>query len=320
MKLVNTLDWGESSFWHWQGFRCHWKVLGSELGKPLVLIHGFGASSQHWRNNAPFFARAGYRVYGLDLIGFGLSDQPGINHSLNIDNLFWAKQLIAFLEQVVDVDQRGRAVLVGNSLGSLTALTAVVERVDLVAAVVAAPLPDPALLNKAKYQITLLPGFLKRIFVKGFFFLLPIELILWVISRTFLLKVGLQAAYKRSIHSDKDLYRIVSKPVRRPTSARSLRAMCIGMTLRPYKATANSLLDRLAAITNRRPPFLLLWGEDDKFVPLALGELIQRDNPWIDFFVIESSGHCPHDESPELFNRYVLNWLGLKLEFDLHKV
>ena len=31
--------------------------------------------------------------------------------------------------------------------------------------------------------------------------------------------------------------------------------------------------------------------------------------PWIKLFIIENTGHCPHDESPSEFNQYVLNWL-----------
>ena len=38
-----------------------------------MLLHGFGASSDHWRNNAYFLEKAGFRVYSLDLIGFGES-------------------------------------------------------------------------------------------------------------------------------------------------------------------------------------------------------------------------------------------------------
>ena len=60
-----------------------------------------------------------------------------------MDNRLWALQVCAFLDQVV----QGPAVVIGNSLGGLTALTAAVLAPNRVRAVVAAPLPDPALIQ-----------------------------------------------------------------------------------------------------------------------------------------------------------------------------
>ena len=96
----------------------------------LVLLHGFGASSGHWRANYDI-AAAGYHVYAMDLLGFGQSDQPGGR----LDNRLWSRQLQCFLEQIVGKP----AVVVGNSLGSLVGLTTAVFRPELVLAVAAAP-------------------------------------------------------------------------------------------------------------------------------------------------------------------------------------
>ena len=63
-------------------------------------------------------ADQGWRVYSLDLLGFGQSAQP----ARPMDNRLWALQVCAFLDQVV----QGPAVVIGNSLGGLTALTAAV--------------------------------------------------------------------------------------------------------------------------------------------------------------------------------------------------
>ena len=45
-------DWGEAGEWNWMGMRCHWRVLGPADAPAMVLVHGFGASSSHWRHNA----------------------------------------------------------------------------------------------------------------------------------------------------------------------------------------------------------------------------------------------------------------------------
>ena len=74
-NLRGTPDWGESKNWFYKNLKVHYRVTGEESKPPIVLIHGFGASSDHWRNNAEIFASKGFRVYGIDLIGFGRSEQ-----------------------------------------------------------------------------------------------------------------------------------------------------------------------------------------------------------------------------------------------------
>ena len=287
---------------------CHWRVLGQPSAPPIVLIHGFGASSSHWRHNAGVLAAAGYRVFSLDLIGFGRSDQPGLNRHFSLDNRLWSRQLAAFLEEVVQQP----AVLVGNSLGGLTVLTTAALRPELVKAAVAAPLPDPTLLRPLPKQQSRWLKRLRRITVTAICRLLPLELIVPLIARTPLLRAGLQGAYQRSIRSDRELQALIAQPARRITAARSLRAMSVGMALRPKDATAPLLLHRLKTMRNA-PPVLLLWGRQDRFVPLMIGELVRSQHPWVELKVIENAGHCPHDETPELFHRELLHWLDRNL-------
>ena len=42
---------------------------------PVVLIHGFGANTNHWRFNQSVLAEQAH-TYAIDLLGFGFSDQP----------------------------------------------------------------------------------------------------------------------------------------------------------------------------------------------------------------------------------------------------
>jgi pimeloyl-ACP methyl ester carboxylesterase len=142
--------------------------------------------------------------------------------------------------------------------------------------------------------------------------LLPLELLVPLISRTALLRMGLQGAYSRSIRSDRELHQLIASPARRRTAARSLRAMSVGMALRPREATAPELLERLAE-QDQPIPLLLLWGRQDRFVPLMIGEKLQQQHSWLKLCVLDGSGHCPHDESPEHFHQELLRWLDLNL-------
>lgn len=58
------------------GHRIHYFVMGPESGTPVVLVHGLGGRSEDWRNLAPYAVRMSFRVYMLDLPGYGRSDKP----------------------------------------------------------------------------------------------------------------------------------------------------------------------------------------------------------------------------------------------------
>ncbi|AII48756.1 alpha/beta hydrolase [Synechococcus sp. KORDI-52] len=262
-------------------------------------MHGFGAASGHWRHCGPQLAAQGWRVYSLDLLGFGQSAQP----ARPMDNRLWGQQVCTFLDQVV----QGPAVVIGNSLGGLTALTAAVLAPERVQAVVAAPLPDPALIQPLPKRRAPWRRRWQRRLLWVVLHLLPLELVVPLIARTGLLKAGLQGAYCRSIQSDQELLQLMARPARRPTAAQALRGMSLGMALRPRGATAPALLEQL------RAPMLLIWGREDRFVPLGIGESVAATHPQLELRVLEHCGHCPHDEATDCFLAVVLPWLDRNL-------
>ena len=58
------------------GYRVHYLAEGPAGGPVVVLVHGLGSRAEDWRALAPYFTKAGYRVYLLDLPGYGRSEQP----------------------------------------------------------------------------------------------------------------------------------------------------------------------------------------------------------------------------------------------------
>jgi pimeloyl-ACP methyl ester carboxylesterase len=294
-----SAGWGRHSQWIWRGQSCHWRQLGDPRHPALLLVHGFGAASGHWRRNAAVLAAAGWCVYGVDLIGFGASSQP----ALRLDNRLWARQLQDFLAQVV-----GRpAVLVGHSLGGLVALSCAVFFPRWVRAVVAAPLPDPTLLMDRKGQAPRrgpLQRRLKRWLVWLLCRLLPLELLVPLLAHSPLLDLGIQSAYATPVIGDQELHRLIARPARRPGAVRALRAMSIAMALRPHGATAPALLRRL------QRPLLLIWGGRDQLVPLRVAQQALSHRPGLPLQVLERCGHCPHDEDADAFNSTLLQWLA----------
>lgn len=302
-------DWGHHCVWKWRGQSCHWRWLGAADAPALVLLHGFGAASGHWRHNAAALVEAGWRVYGLDLLGFGASSQT----PLRLDNRLWARQLGAFLEQVVG----GPAVVVGHSLGGLVALTAAVFFPTRVRAVVAAPLPDPSLLLADPPAPPGRPGGralpaprrppwrrrIKRFSVSVLCRLLPLELVVPLLTHSPLLDLAIQSAYSTPVLGDGDLRRLIARPARRSGAPGALRAMSIAMALRPHGATAPALLARV------HQPLLLIWGQNDRLVPVDVGRQCLRLRQSLELRLIAGAGHCPHDETPLAFHRILIPWL-----------
>ena len=306
--LMGSPDWGESKYWSYKDLRVHFRVTGKESDPPIVLIHGFGASSDHWRNNAEIFASEGFRVFGIDLIGFGKSEQNLQSKIKHLENQFWANQLASFLDEIVDIKNNGKVVLIGNSLGALTAITTLSNRPELIKTIIAAPLPEPVFVNPIKFSF---PNWLlkvKSFLIKIVFHLFPLKTLVNLISRTKLITFALQSAYVRSISNDIPLQRIVTVPSRRINASKALRAMCIGMSNRPNSAKGPSIIEKIQNLPNR-PPILLIWGKQDKLIPIFLAKKLIKLHPWIKLTVINEAGHCLHDELPNHFNQIVMKWL-----------
>lgn len=58
------------------GHRVHYNAEGPAGGPVVVLVHGLGGRAEDWSNLAPWLAKAGYRVYMPDLVGYGRSEKP----------------------------------------------------------------------------------------------------------------------------------------------------------------------------------------------------------------------------------------------------
>ena len=129
----HTWIYDGSAFGASESLTVNYIVAGPPEAPPLLLVHGFGASGFHWRRNINVLAAAGYRVYAIDLIGFGLSSKPIIDY----DAKLWRDQCAAFLREVAGCGGANgkRALIAGNSIGGYTALSTASAHPELVAGV-----------------------------------------------------------------------------------------------------------------------------------------------------------------------------------------
>lgn len=96
------------------GVEIYYEASGD--GPPVLLTHGFSASSAMWRGNAPALAAAGYRVIVWDMRGHGRSGSPD-------DPALYSEALtVGDIDAVLDAAGAEDAVIGGMSLGGYMTL------------------------------------------------------------------------------------------------------------------------------------------------------------------------------------------------------
>ncbi len=103
------------NYWQWRDQSIYFVCAGKSkpATPPLILIHGFGASTEHWRKNIVLLNQF-FQVWAIDLLGFGRSSKPNWQYSSQI----WQEQIKSSISEIVGQP----TILVGNSLGGYTGL------------------------------------------------------------------------------------------------------------------------------------------------------------------------------------------------------
>jgi pimeloyl-ACP methyl ester carboxylesterase len=99
------------------GLVVNYKIGGE--GKPLLILHGWGGSSESWVNVQRILGRYGYRVICPDFPGFGKSERPKIPWNVS-DYENWAIEFLKFLNLE-------KFYLVGHSFGGRVAIKLAVD-------------------------------------------------------------------------------------------------------------------------------------------------------------------------------------------------
>lgn len=305
--MTTTRSWhsrvGRQRDWIWRGWQTRYTYLRAPEGghsTPLLLLHGFGASIGHWRNNLPELGQH-HTVYALDMLGFGASEKVSAAYCVD----FWVEQVYDFWRTFV----RRPVILVGNSIGSLVCLAAVATHPEMACGIVMLNLPDSSVLETPKWvssTIAFLSPLLKPAVgvTKGILTSPPIfNSVFWLLRRPVLLRLWARQAYATPTAITDELMDIFSSPISDRGAARTLRAMVTTKTQAKGNYAARVVLPQLEI------PLLLFWGLQDKMVPPNLARLFLKYNPNLKLIEIENAGHCPHDEQPELVNREILNWI-----------
>ncbi|MDB4682114.1 alpha/beta fold hydrolase [Synechococcus sp. AH-551-A10] len=263
----------------------------------VLLIHGFGANTNHWRFNQPVLAELA-PTYAIDLLGFGRSDQPRArlkqepldDSAVHYGFDLWGEQVADFCREVIDKPM----VLVGNSIGGVVALRAAqllgpeqCQRVVLIDC--AQRLMDDKQLATQPAWMAWIRPLLKTMVSQR-----------WLSTALFrnaarpgVIRSVLKQAYPSGQNIDDELVDLLYQPTSRDGAAEAFRGFI------------NLFDDYLAPelMQNFSIAVDLIWGDKDPWEPIKEAKQWAKTIKCIHSLkIVEGAGHCPHDEFPEAVN------------------
>lgn len=280
--------------WCWRGWQSRYSFWypSATAGCSVLLLHGFGASLRHWRHNLRVLGNH-YPTYALDLIGLGSAEKPIATYGAD----FWAAQVHAFWRQLVGQP----TILVGNSIGALIALTCAYRYPQMAAGVVMLSLPDPQIRSEQipKAIASLISG-IEQLFTTPWL----LRRIFYAVRRPAIVKRWAQLAYANPACVDAELLEILLAPAYDCHAERAFVQIIQAMTRPSFGPSATTMLQAISQ------PLLLIWGQQDRFIPPQLATLFQQAQTNLQLVRLPDTGHCPHDEQPKAVNQIILEWVS----------
>jgi pimeloyl-ACP methyl ester carboxylesterase len=280
------------TYWQWRGHQIYYVKTGDRhpTRPPLLLVHGFGASTDHWRKNIIGLSRH-FEVWAIDLLGFGRSDKADVTYNGSL----WRDQLHDFVTEVIGQP----VVLAGNSLGGYASLCVAAQHPESAAGLV--------LLNCAGGFSSTEPPADPNPFRQVFFDVarslllqpLPSWLLFQYVRQKSMIRKTLENVYlDKSAITDQ-----LVEEIYRPSCDLGAPIVFAAVFKSPQGEKIDTLLQQM------RCPLLLLWGEGDPWInaKASSAKYHQFYSPITEYFL--QAGHCPHDEVPDQVNPLIHDWV-----------
>ncbi len=279
------------------GIKTHFVQKGT-CGPAIVLIHGFGSNTTTWRETLDGLGDR-FRVYALDLKGFGLTEKPKDGQ---YNAPAYTRHLLAFL----DAMKLQRPILVGNSMGGAVALRLALQHPDRVSGLVLVDAALPRLngWDRPGVQAALLEGDDRRA---------KADDNAWLFRGLKVSPLLLRAAFSR---------RMVERGLR--TSFHDESLVTPEMIDTYYRCfQTEGAMEALAAMLDPPPdredlppmdslniPVLVVWGRHDRVIPLSVADVFTDEIPGARKVIFEQSGHLPQEEEPDAFHALIAEFAG----------
>ena len=274
---LRVLQTDSDQFFQHDGNRVRYQLL-SELSvkKPnLILIHGFGNSLGTWESLAPKLSKA-FNVYGIDMLGFGLSEKPVQYQYTNANQA----SVIQSFAEVMGFDS---FIVGGHSLGGAIAMHAAMIDQKTQGLI----LFNPGIINTgvpefSKYLNLIFP--MSRISAKQF------------ADRDFR-----EGFLKRSYHDPSIVTDQVMDRVMLGSQTADYVSGMSSMLSKYYKSNEAELMSDV------KLPTLIIFGIEDR--NKSMDEALQLKNGFSNsrLEIIQDAGHYVHEESPDTVSKIIIN-------------
>jgi pimeloyl-ACP methyl ester carboxylesterase len=238
-------------------------------------LHGFGASLSNWQDVIKLLPADQFRLFLIDLKGFGSSSKPH-------DSKYSIKDNAEILGRFIRDKQLKDYILVGHSFGGGVAIFLSISAMK-------GEVPKPrglVLIDTAAHKMD--PPF--------FVSYLRVPIFNWLLLS--LSSPDYQAEYTlRRIIYDKskitpDMIERYARPLRVPGS----RYVLIQTATEIMPANFD---EYIKAYKNLQIPTLIIWGKNDPALTLSSGQQLARELPNAKLHIIEACGHNAHEEHPD---------------------
>lgn len=260
------------------GLTTHYIEKGS--GDPIILIHGFFFDTYMWNKNIDALAER-FKVYAYDLWGFGYSTKEPLDYGYPL----FTRQLELFMD-ALNISQ---AALIGQSTGGGTIINYSVDHQDRVKQIVlvdAAGMPNPLPIMGKISNLPLIGEFMYRL------------------NNDFMRKFTLGNTF---IHNADRISDEFYENATRFHKIRGSTEAMLSITRKDFFGTLQDQIERLGTLNI---PTLILWGREERSIPLKIGKQLHRLLPGSELKILDQAGHCPNIDRPQACNQFMLDFLA----------
>lgn len=268
----------EGEFIELGGRRTHYVVRGE--GDPLLLIHGFNLDWHTWMANIDVLAKH-RKVYAPDLWGQGFSTRAPLDYGYEL-----------FTEQVglfMDAFGIERADLIGHSMGAGTSITFSLKHSNRVRKLIltdSTGIPFPLPFRAKVFSLPLLPEILQS---------LPTNFV-----------------RRKNLHDfwfyNKDM--LTESVFGKLTLSQKIQGSTKALLTILRKDFFHTLEEEIGKLGTLEIPTLIVWGRQDRSLPLSSAETMHRLIPGSELETLDQAGHLSNFDQADRFNRLVIDFLG----------
>lgn len=271
------------------GIRMHYVSQGS--GPLIVLLHGFPEFWYSWRLQIPILADLGYTVVAPDLRGYNDSDKPRTGYS--IANLL--RDIVGLIRGLGEE----KAIIVGHDWGGVLAWAFAASYPQMTERLIVLNAPHPGAMRRELRN-------LQQLRKSWYVFALQLPwLPEYILGRNHAEAIG-RMIYGAAVQKEafppyalKRYREAMNKPGALRASISYYRALARN-TSRPGSLNSEKQITA---------PTLLIWGEQDIALDIALTRGLEQWVPDIQIRRIPDSGHWVQQEKPVLVNQWLTGFL-----------